>query len=91
VLDGELVASDDGDQPDFPLVCERVLHRHSAIALTYVVFDLLSVERRDVTREPYAERRRILEQDAPRRSALADAGGVRRRRGALGCGVRARA
>jgi hypothetical protein len=26
-------------KPDFPLVCERVLHRHSTIPLTYLAFD----------------------------------------------------
>jgi bifunctional non-homologous end joining protein LigD len=62
VLDGELVAFDDEGKPDFPRVCERVLHRHSAIPLTYIAFDVLSVDGRDVTREPYSERRRILEQ-----------------------------
>jgi ATP-dependent DNA ligase len=34
VLDGELVAFDDEGKPDFPLVCERVSHRHSTISLT---------------------------------------------------------
>ena len=57
-----MVAFDDEGKPDFPLVCERVLHRHSAIPLTYIVFDVLRVDGRDVTREPYTERRRILEE-----------------------------
>jgi bifunctional non-homologous end joining protein LigD len=61
VLDGELVAFDEHGKPDFPLVCERVLHRHSAIPLTFIAFDVLSVEGRDVTREPYTKRRRILD------------------------------
>jgi ATP-dependent DNA ligase len=62
VLDGELVAFDHEGKPDFPLVCEAVLHRHASIPLTFVAFDLLSVEGRSVTREPYVERRRILEE-----------------------------
>jgi bifunctional non-homologous end joining protein LigD len=62
VVDGELVAFDDKGKPDFPSVCEAVLHRHTSIALTFVAFDLLSIEGRDVTREPYSERRRILTQ-----------------------------
>src|SRR4051794_1726997 len=62
VLDGELVAFDEEGKPDFPLVCEAVLHRHTAIRLTYIAFDVLSVEGRSVVREPYSERRRILEQ-----------------------------
>src|ERR1051325_9076453 len=48
VLDGELVAFDDEGKPDFPLVCEWMLHRHSTIPLTYIAFDVLSVEGRDV-------------------------------------------
>jgi ATP-dependent DNA ligase len=31
VLDGELVALDEHGKPDFPLVCECVLQRHSSI------------------------------------------------------------
>jgi bifunctional non-homologous end joining protein LigD len=49
-------------RPDFPLVCDCVLHRQSSIPLVFVVFDVLRVEGRDVTREPYSERRRILTQ-----------------------------
>ena len=43
VLDGELVAFGAGGKPDFEVVCERMLHRHSEIALTFVAFDLLSL------------------------------------------------
>ena len=81
VLDGELVAFDDQGRPDFPLVCEAVLHRRSAIPLVVVAFDVLSVDGRSVMGEPYSERRRILEElrlDGP---ALAHTGGVRRRAG----------
>ena len=69
MLDGELVAFDDAGRPDFPLVCEAVLHRHDSIPLVFVVFDVLSVEGRSVVREPYAKRRQILEEmnlDGPR-------------------------
>lgn len=62
VLDGELVAVDDAGRPDFPRVCEAVLHRHRAIPLTFVVFDVLSVEGSNVMAKPYSERRLILEQ-----------------------------
>ena len=47
VLDGELVALDDGGKPDFPLVCERILMRRRAIPLTFMVFDVLSVDGRN--------------------------------------------
>jgi bifunctional non-homologous end joining protein LigD len=62
VLDGELVAFDTDGRPDFPLLCDAVLHRHNAIPLTFVAFAVLSVEGRAVTREPYSRRRRILEE-----------------------------
>jgi bifunctional non-homologous end joining protein LigD len=61
VLDGELVAFGSDGKPDFPLVCEAVLHRKSATPLTFMAFDVLSVEGRSVMKKPYRERRRILE------------------------------
>lgn len=61
VLDGELVAVGSDGKPDFERVCECMLQHHGEIPLTFIAFDVLSVERRDVTREPYCARRRILE------------------------------
>jgi bifunctional non-homologous end joining protein LigD len=61
-LDGELVAFGSDGKPDFPSLWARMLHRHAQIPLTFVIFDVLSLEGRDVTRRPYRERRRILEQ-----------------------------
>jgi bifunctional non-homologous end joining protein LigD len=61
VLDGELVALDGDGKPDFPLVCERVLMKRRAIALTLMVFDVLSLDGEDVIALPYVERREILE------------------------------
>jgi len=61
VLDGELVALDEEGKPDFPLVCGRILMRHRKIPLTFMAFDVLSVDGRSVTSQPYRERRRILE------------------------------
>ena len=69
VLDGELVAFDADGKPDFPLVCEAVLQRRGSIPLTFIAFDLLSVEGTSVTAKPYWERRQLLEQlglDEPR-------------------------
>jgi bifunctional non-homologous end joining protein LigD len=71
VMDGELVALGDDDKPDFPLLCECVLQRRSTVPLTLMLFDVLSVDGETVVREPYSERRRILETlrvDAPGRS-----------------------
>jgi bifunctional non-homologous end joining protein LigD len=68
VLDGELVALDAEGKPDFPLLCERVLQQHRSTPLTYMIFDLLSVDGDDVTSRPYRERRRMLDDlrlDAP--------------------------
>jgi bifunctional non-homologous end joining protein LigD len=61
-LSGELVALDADGKPDFPRICECVLNRHDTIALTFMVFDVLSVERRSVMSLAYSERRRILEE-----------------------------
>lgn len=61
VLDGELVAFGGDGKPDFPSLCERMLHRHAEIPLTFLIFDLLSVDGRDLRRRPYRQRRRILQ------------------------------
>jgi bifunctional non-homologous end joining protein LigD len=60
-LDGELVAFGPDGCPDFPLLCERMLMRRRGIAVTYMVFDLLSLDGEDFTRAPYSERRAELE------------------------------
>jgi bifunctional non-homologous end joining protein LigD len=43
-FDGELVAFGPDGAPDFPLLCERMLMRRTGITVTYMVFDLLSLE-----------------------------------------------
>jgi len=60
-LDGELVAFGEDGLPSFPRLCERMLHGRGQIPVTFMVFDVLAVEGRDVTRRPYWERRAILE------------------------------
>jgi bifunctional non-homologous end joining protein LigD len=60
-FDGELVAFGDDGQPDFPPICERMLMRKRGIPVTYMVFDLLSIDGEDLTRAPYSERRTHLE------------------------------
>jgi bifunctional non-homologous end joining protein LigD len=62
VLDGELVSLDADGKPDFPQLCECVLQRHSSIPLTYMVFEMLSVDGEPVASRPYRERRQILEE-----------------------------
>lgn len=37
VLDGELVAFGGDGKPDFPSLCERMLHRHAEIPLTFLI------------------------------------------------------
>jgi bifunctional non-homologous end joining protein LigD len=90
VLDGELVALDDDGKPEFPQLCECVLMRRTTAPLTFIVFDVLSVDGRNVMGLPYIERRDPRRPE-PERSPLADAGVVRRRRGVVGGRVRARA
>lgn len=60
-FDGELVAFDAEGVPDFALICERLLKRHHSIRLTFVIFDLLSLDRRSLLGLPYSERRAELE------------------------------
>src|SRR5919199_5404964 len=62
VLDGELVALDDDGRPDFPLICECLLQRRFTIPLTYMVFDVLSVQGENMASQPYAQRRLVLEE-----------------------------
>ena len=62
ILDGELVALDEDGKPDFPQLCECVLMRRSTSQLTFVAFDVLSVDGRNVMGLPYRGRREILEQ-----------------------------
>jgi bifunctional non-homologous end joining protein LigD len=49
-------------KPDFPLLCERVLMRRRWIPLTLMVFDVLRIDGRNVTDQPYRKRRGILEE-----------------------------
>jgi bifunctional non-homologous end joining protein LigD len=61
VLDGELVALDEEGKPDFPQLCECVLLKQRSTPLTFMAFDVLSVEGEPVVSQSYSERRRILE------------------------------
>jgi bifunctional non-homologous end joining protein LigD len=60
-FDGELVAFDADGAPGFPLICERLLNRHHSIRLTFVIFDLLSLDGRTLLGLPYSERLAELE------------------------------
>jgi bifunctional non-homologous end joining protein LigD len=60
-FDGELVAFDQHGSPDFPLICERLLNRHQQIRLTYVIFDVLSLNGESLMHVPYSQRRSELE------------------------------
>jgi bifunctional non-homologous end joining protein LigD len=61
VLDGELVALDGDGRPDFAELCQCVLARQRSTPLTFIAFDVLSVDGQPVASLPYSERRRILE------------------------------
>lgn len=67
VLDGEVVAFADG-RPDFGVLATRLQRRGRTARLraevapvTLIAFDLLELEGRDLTREPLARRRELLE------------------------------
>ena len=60
-VDGELVAFGDDGLPSFPRLCDRMLHGKRRIEVMLIVFDVLAIDGRDVTRRPYWERRQLLE------------------------------
>jgi bifunctional non-homologous end joining protein LigD len=69
VLDGELVAFDPEGRPSFERLQQRihqtdanvVRRRMKTHPVTYVLFDLLHLDGRDLTGEPYTVRRELLE------------------------------
>lgn len=69
VLDGELVAFDEQGRPSFERLQQRihqsdanvVRRRMKSHPVTYVLFDLLHLDGRDLTNEPYTRRRELLE------------------------------
>jgi bifunctional non-homologous end joining protein LigD len=69
VLDGEVVLMDESGHPSFTLLAERMHVRErgraarlaAALPVTYMVFDVLELDGRDLRRLPYAQRREILE------------------------------
>ncbi len=72
VLDGEVVALDQGGRPDFSLLQERITtHRAGAgpAGLIYQVFDLLHLDGRSLLAVPLEERKKLLRlvlRDGPR-------------------------
>jgi bifunctional non-homologous end joining protein LigD len=69
VLDGELVAFDEGGRPSFERLQQRIHQTSDAIVrrrmkshpVTYLVFDLLYLDGRNLMGEPYSARRELLE------------------------------
>jgi bifunctional non-homologous end joining protein LigD len=60
-LDSEPCAFGPDGAPDFPLICERMLMRRTGIRVTFMAFDLLTLDGKDLTGAPYVERRGQLE------------------------------
>jgi bifunctional non-homologous end joining protein LigD len=69
VLDGELVAFDERGRPSFERLQQRIHQTSESVVrrrmrshpVTYVIFDLLYLEGRNLTAEPYSRRRELLE------------------------------
>lgn len=69
VLDGEIVAFDDGGRPDFGRLQQRMhvtnprqaAERAAAVPAVLLLFDVLAVDGHDVCDLPLTERRRVLE------------------------------
>jgi bifunctional non-homologous end joining protein LigD len=70
VLDGELVAFNEQGAPYWPLLCERVLHGNRSIPVTFVALDVLRVDGHDVMRNPWSQRRALLEELCVERSCV---------------------
>jgi bifunctional non-homologous end joining protein LigD len=70
VLDGELVAFDGEGRPSFERLQQRIHQTSESVVrrrmeshpVTYVIFDLLYLDGRDLTSEPYVRRRELLEE-----------------------------
>ncbi len=70
VLDGELVAFDEEGRPSFERLQQRIHQTSESVVrrrmkshpVTYVIFDLLHLDGHDLTAEPYAKRRELLEE-----------------------------
>jgi bifunctional non-homologous end joining protein LigD len=58
ILDGEIVVLDEQGRPDFQLMQSR---REQGLSASFMIFDLLWAEGRDLRRTPYLERREMLE------------------------------
>jgi hypothetical protein len=84
-VDGELIAFGSDGLPSFPRLCDRMLHGRKRIEVMLVIFDLLAVGGRDVTRRPYLET-----PQTPRRRRLVDHAEPHRRRSVMGEGLRPR-
>jgi bifunctional non-homologous end joining protein LigD len=69
VLDGELVAFDENGLPSFERLQQRIHQTDESVVrrrmkshpVTYVIFDLLYLDGRDLTAESYSRRRELLE------------------------------
>jgi bifunctional non-homologous end joining protein LigD len=69
VLDGELVAFDDEGRPSFERLQQRIHQTSESVVrrrmkshpVTYEIFDLLYLDGRNLTEEPYRRRRELLE------------------------------
>lgn len=69
ILDGEIIALDDSGRPDFGTIQERIhltkphdiARKMEDVPVTYMVFDILRLDEKDLTWRPYVERRKILE------------------------------
>src|SRR3954471_668150 len=58
VVDGEIVAFDESGKPSFNTLQN---HGSSGVPLVYVIFDVMILAGRDITKEPLEARQRLLE------------------------------
>ncbi|HEU4426931.1 MAG TPA: non-homologous end-joining DNA ligase [Pilimelia sp.] len=69
IIDGEIVVFNEAGRPSFTMLAERMHVRDpgraaklaASLPVMYMIFDLLRLDRVDLTGQPYAQRREILE------------------------------
>ena len=91
LVDGEVIALNDRGLPDFRVLQDRMHVRNAAAAArladrlpaTYMVFDVMRVDGKDVSDQPLGERRKILRGLGPGALDVAGPRGLRRRADAV--------
>ncbi|MFG6120934.1 ATP-dependent DNA ligase [Thalassobacillus sp. B23F22_16] len=61
-LDGELIATDAAEKPDFEALMQRLMSNSNTTPVSFVVFDILQYKGKNITNLPLLERKILLDQ-----------------------------